>query len=121
MLYESLLKSRVGEKVGIIRVIGCDENSGVSDYPVACLRKILPIVIGLKTVIGDGVTRKPRATGSKFWRPPKHGNGDHWLRIAIFAIGDECVARRRRSCGRIGKTFEIPVGSTIVRVDQPII
>ncbi len=69
MLDPSLLKGRVGRDVRIVRVVAGDELAGAAEDAVARVGKPLPVVAGLRAVLGDGEAGELRAVRAEFRDP----------------------------------------------------
>src|SRR2546423_1784375 len=114
MLNERALERGVGREACVIRIVASDISRAIGYDTVARIRKPLPIVIGLETVLGNRKGRRSCAARSQFWRPADHWDRQHWLRAAAFALSHKTIRRCRR-CGRtVIEALKIPIGGVIV-------
>src|SRR5262245_47859664 len=120
MLHPGLLIIRVGKGVRVARSV--DDVLPIRlQNAVASVRKPLPVIAGLRSVLGYGKARQLGAVRAEPGQPADDRDGQHGLGARVPGHGEKCVAALAGDRARLADAFEIPVLPAIIGVDLPIV
>ncbi len=106
--------------VGVVRIVAGDELA-IRPHAIARIGEPLPVVAGLRAVLGNRETGELAAIGADPGHPVDRGHRQHRLGAGRFCVRDERVAAFAGCRAPIGDALVVPVVAAVVGVQLPVV